>query len=182
MILRRMVATGWSGEAAPATETYGAVSDLSSPLRSPLSAVRYPRRRFLRLTGAGILAVAALPMLAACEGAIEKRFTVEMNDERSFDKQQGGGVGFVPSRLTIPRGSTVVWVNRGSYPHTATDDPSKAQNKTNALLPSGVAPWDSGDLYPGESWTRVFDVPGRYLYFDRYQESLGMIGTIAVTG
>jgi plastocyanin len=142
----------------------------------------FPRRRLLQRMAKGVLAAVVAPLLASCTGAIEKRHTVDMYDERNFDVQQGGSNGFTPGILRIATGDTVVWFNRGTYPHTATADASKARNTSDVSLPAGVAGWDSGDVYPGGSWQRRFGAPGKYIYFDQYQEGLGMIGTILVGG
>ena len=48
--------------------------------------------------------------------------------------------------------------------------------------PSGVQPFDSGDLYAGECWVYIVDMPGIYGYFCRRDEGLGMIGTVNVSG
>jgi plastocyanin len=89
---------------------------------------------------------------------------------------------FQPAQLTVPRGTTVTWVNSSSVQHTVTDDPSKAVNPADAQLPSGVQPWDSGNVDAGKTYQHTFDVPGTYKYFCMPHESAGMIGTIVVTG
>lgn len=52
---------------------------------------------------------------------------------------------------------------------------------SHVALPEGVAPWDSGELTGGQTWSRTFDVPGTYRYFCGPHEGRGMIGTITVT-
>jgi plastocyanin len=131
------------------------------------------RRGFLRLVGASTLAVAATPLFAACGGAPGgQAFTVNMTDSLTFD----------PADLTVPRGATVTWRNTGAIAHTATDDPSKAQDKANAVLPAGASPWDSGNVEPGQSWSYTFETPGQYTYFCIPHESAGMVGRIRVSG
>jgi plastocyanin len=88
---------------------------------------------------------------------------------------------FEPAELTVPKGSTVTWINKGQAVHTATDDPSKAINKSNAVLPIGAQPFDSGSVPAGASYSHTFDVPGEYTYFCIPHESLGMVGHITVT-
>lgn len=95
-----------------------------------------------------------------------------MNDQLRFD----------PDNLTIPKGATVTWKNVAQVPHTATDDPAKAGNKANAVLPNGAEPWDSGLIPGGESWSRTFDVSGTYTYFCIPHEAAGMVGRITVQG
>ncbi len=65
-------------------------------------------------------------------------------------------------------------------PSTVTDDPSKAANSADALLPSGAQPWDSGTIDPARTYTHTFDVPGTYKYFCQPHEAAGMAGTIVV--
>ena len=81
----------------------------------------------------------------------------------------------------MPKGSTVTWINTSQVVHTVTDDPSKAINKSDAVLPSGAQPFDSGSISAGASSSHTFDVPGRYTYFCIPHESLGMVGHITVT-
>jgi plastocyanin len=72
---------------------------------------------------------------------------------------------FLPSEVTVPRGSVVVWTNRGSEPHTTT-----AWNR-----------WDSGVLRPGESCEAWFVTPGTYSYLSIVAADGGaMAGTITV--
>jgi plastocyanin len=66
-------------------------------------------------------------------------------------------------------------------PHTITTDQSKAANTSDASVPSGAQPWDSGFVNGGQSYSHTFDVPGTYRYFCLPHESLGMVGTIVVT-
>ena len=132
--------------------------------------IRLARRRLLRLGAASALGLAVTPLLAACE-ANAAGVTVEMTTYKQYD----------PSVVTIRRGAQVIWKNTSQRTHTATCDPARAQNAGHVVLPQGVAPWDSGAVYPGQTWARTFDTPGRYLYFCRYHETEGMIGMITVT-
>jgi plastocyanin len=89
---------------------------------------------------------------------------------------------FVPTTLTVQRGTTVVWTNTGQTAHTVTDDPSKAVNKADAVLPDGAQAWDSGTINGGETFSHTFDTPGQYTYFCIPHESLGMVARITVSG
>ena len=72
---------------------------------------------------------------------------------------------FLPAEVTVPRGSVVVWTNRGSNPHTTT-----AWNR-----------WDSGILRPGESCEAWFVSPGTYSYLSIVAaDGDAMAGTITV--
>ena len=102
---------------------------------------------------------------AASSGA-----TVTLSDDNKF----------TPATLTVAAGTTVTFLNSSTMIHSVTDDPSKAVNKANAQLPSGVQPWDSGLLQPSQKWTHTFAVAGTYKYFCVPHETLGMLGTITV--
>jgi plastocyanin len=114
---------------------------------------------------------AAQSSAAPSGGGSRQSFTVNMTDANRFE----------PAELTVPKGATVTWINTSQAVHTVTDDPSKAVNKSNAALPNGAQPWDSGTIAGGASFSNTFDVPGRYTYFCIPHESLGMVGHITVT-
>lgn len=59
---------------------------------------------------------------------------------------------FGPARLTVPKGTRVVWTNRDDIPHTV----------TSALQPPA---FKSAALDTGERFGMVFDKPGTYHYF-----------------
>jgi plastocyanin len=138
------------------------------------------RRGFLRTAGQAALGAAALPILAACApsdgGAGATRTpaaggaVVEMTDDLTFE----------PDKLTIKVGDTVTWRNTGSIVHTSTDDPSKAQDPANAVLPEGAEPWDSGDVAGGEEFSHTFETPGEYTYFCIPHETAGMVARLTV--
>ena len=56
---------------------------------------------------------------------------------------------FDPAEVTVPAGSTVVWVNEGREDHTVTADDQS---------------FDSGYKKKGASWQRAFPSPGKYAY------------------
>lgn len=59
---------------------------------------------------------------------------------------------FSPPILTVPVGTKVTWTNRDDIPHTVTDQDHPREVRSPAL--------DTGDSY-----SRVFTVPGTYRYF-----------------
>lgn len=128
------------------------------------------RRRALRLIGAGTLLTATTPLLAACQATGGQRFVIRMTGNNRYE----------PATLEVPRGATVIWQNAGTNAQSVTCDPAKTRNGSHAQLPGSVAPWDSENLYAGDTWTRAFDTPGAYVYFSRFHEAEGMIGTITV--
>ncbi len=72
--------------------------------------------------------------------------------------------GFSPQVIAINAGDTVVWTNRGTQNHTVASD--------GALL------YDSGNIRPGTSWSRVFPAAGSYGYHDGAHPTLK--GTVTV--
>jgi plastocyanin len=74
------------------------------------------------------------------------------------------GSRFRPATLTIALGTTVRWFNDDALPHTVS---------------AADASWDSGNVAPGATFERSYDLPGTYPYVCRYHP--GMAGTIVVT-
>ncbi len=74
-------------------------------------------------------------------------------------------IAFNPSSLTINKGASVTWTNDDSTTHTVTSD-------------TGV--WDSGNLSPGQTYTRQFNDTGTFPYHCSIHVGQGMKGTIIV--
>jgi plastocyanin len=55
--------------------------------------------------------------------------------------------GFVPTSITVKRGTEITWTNRDTMQHTVTS-----------------AGFDSGSLNPGQSYSRVFNTTGSFDY------------------
>lgn len=130
-----------------------------------------------KLTRREALAALGAVLLTACfsdrtgptqngEGTV-----VEMTDALTFS----------PETVTIEVGDTVTWRNTSDFPHTATCDPSKANDPSNVQLPADADPWDSGSVGGGGEFSRTFDVPGQYDYVCLPHEGQGMLGTVVVT-
>lgn len=126
------------------------------------------RSRLLRRAGVGaalLVALAASPAVAA-----EPAVTVEMTNRLEFD----------PEHVTVQAGETIRWENTSHLVHTVTTDPELAQVDAHVQLPEGAEAFDSGDVEPGRSFERTFDVPGEYHYFCQPHEAAGMTGRITV--
>ncbi len=89
-------------------------------------------------------------------------------------------MGFVPPAITVNVGDKVVWKNSSQVIHNVVDDASKALSTIDVKLPSGVHPFDSGLLQPGQSFSRVFTEPGIYRYVCTLHEGSGMKGVVIV--
>ncbi|MEZ4869292.1 MAG: plastocyanin/azurin family copper-binding protein [Caldilineaceae bacterium] len=134
------------------------------------------RRRILQWAGKAMLGIGLAPLVAACSIVTRPRlFNVTMSGPDP--------TMFLPGSLTIPRGATVIWKNDDIYPHTVTCQPTEGQaGASYAKLPQGAQPWDSGNIYTGETWSYTFTTPGDYLYYSRRDESGHMLGSITVIG
>jgi plastocyanin len=89
-------------------------------------------------------------------------------------------MGFVPPAITVNVGTRVVWRNSSQVIHNVVNDASKALSRVDVSLPSGVRPFDSGFLQPGQSFSRVFSEPGIYHYVCTLHEASGMKGVVIV--
>ncbi len=85
-----------------------------------------------------------------------------------------------PSSIQISVGQTVEWQNDGQVSHSVTDDPARANQPGDALLPAGVEPFNSGGVMPGGRFRYTFGKPGRYRYFCLNHEGDKMIGEVVV--
>ena len=75
---------------------------------------------------------------------------------------------FAPATLTIPVGTTVVWTNQDTAPHTATSSAGSAFT------------FDTGNLTTGKSGKVTFNTAGTFQYFCTVHPR--MVATIVVTG
>ncbi|MFQ5703175.1 MAG: plastocyanin/azurin family copper-binding protein [Gemmatimonadales bacterium] len=128
-------------------------------------------------TGLGILAAGTLVFSGATRGQTSNAgpanghtVTVRMTDDMKF----------IPEHPTVTAGDTVVWVNEGSLPHTATDRPGAAGVAEHNVVPDGAEPWDSGLMNKGDRFKLVLTVPGDYTYLCIFHEAAGMIGKLTV--
>jgi plastocyanin len=112
-------------------------------------------RRLLQLATLSLLVLLVFAPSAWAQG---QEVTVRMED--NF---------FEPANITVEPGTTVTWVQSGNNPHTTT---------------SYDGLWDSGMIEGGSGGTFsfTFEEPGTFDYFCIPHESLGMIGSVTVTG
>lgn len=105
----------------------------------------------------------------AAQGTVAGKGSVNMGD-----------MSFLPATITVNAGEKVVWKNSSFAVHNVVDDASKATSVIDVKLPAGVQPFDSGYLQPGETYSRVFTVPGIYRYVCTLHEANGMKGVLIV--
>jgi plastocyanin len=96
---------------------------------------------------------------------------VKMNDDDPM---------YRPTSIQITTGQTVEWENDGQVSHSVTDDPGRAQNLADVLLPAEVRPFNSGNVMPGGHFRHTFTQPGRYRYFCLTHEGDKMVGEVIV--
>lgn len=115
-----------------------------------------------------IVALSVLAMTVAVAGGVRAQEVAETQEPAApepvvvrmrFDR-------FIPDSITVPAGTTLVWVNEE-------DDPT---NSHNVIAESGA--FESPYIYPGESWSFTFVTPGEYRYYCDLHE--GMYGTVIV--
>ncbi len=115
----------------------------------------------------------AAPVLLAAENeapSTNRSVTVIMRDDMRF----------YPEHVSMTPGDTIIWINEGAMPHTATDKPGTAGIDDHNILPPDAEPWDSGLLQSGERFAYVFTVAGDYTYLCVLHELAGMVGKVTV--
>lgn len=103
------------------------------------------------------------------------------------EKQTGPAVpvhmsetGFTTPKIFIHAGQAIVWNNSSQAIHNVIADSGKAMVSGDVQLPSGAAPFGSGYITPGQSYSHVFTKPGIYKYVCTLHENNGMKGIIVV--
>lgn len=129
--------------------------------------MKIDRRAFMEMV-AGLGVIVASPALAQGK-------TVEVS-------MKNGPKGvFVPATVNISLGDTVKWTNPGVITHSVTFDPAQTDSASNVVLPSGVAPFDSGNMEENATFNHTFTVKGTYKYICKFHEAMGMVGTVIVS-
>jgi len=131
------------------------------------------RRGFIKLITLALGTSLGSPVLTSCTSERSQEYEVDIVIQQNE-------ISYSPVTLTVPRGSTIIWLNKSYYSQSATCDPEKNTNGVIANLPTGSQPWDSGVLYPGQRFTKRFDVPGTYIYFSLPRISTSIVGTLIV--
>ncbi len=94
---------------------------------------------------------------------------------------------FRPVEFEIVAGTEVIFENRGRNDHNILPDGVKNDAEMTALLASSDAPeaWGvvAADFVPGDVYSHVFGVPGRYPYYCSIHGApgAGMYGVLVVT-
>ncbi|MCC8965355.1 hypothetical protein H8A95_24320 [Bradyrhizobium sp. Pear76] len=88
---------------------------------------------------------------------------------------------FAPATINISVGDTVKWTNPAVITHSVTFDPAQATTASHVVLPAGAAPFDSGNMEEGATFSHTFTVRGTYKYVCKFHEAMGMAGTVVVS-
>lgn len=107
------------------------------------------RLRHVLLAAATVLALAGLAPVATYADSSVQSAAVTITDS-----------GFSPATANVSVGGTVTWTNKGNNVHSAqsTNNPNATQGNPNP------APFDSGGLGPGQTFSFVFPQAGVYTY------------------
>ena len=152
----------------------------------------YTRRAYL-----GSATVAIAVGVAGCLGQSTAERLAEEHDVRVEMRS----TLYDPKSVTVERGASIVWHNKGNIHHTVTayedEIPDRADYFASGIGESESEARDLAGRYPAEyvseeqkvvdngyieseGWYhRTFDVPGKYAYFCEPQKA-GMTGTITV--
>jgi len=95
-----------------------------------------------------------------------------------------GQADYRPDGITIQSGQKVRFINTSDFTHTVTDRPLPAQKRTGSdlgdQLPRGAQSFDSGDIFPQQSWEHKFTTRGTYRFHCREHEPDRMTGVVEV--
>jgi plastocyanin len=124
-----------------------------------------------------------LGLLSACSAGDRERsaYAIDLTDTGLF----------APATLRLAPGASVTFHNAGTQPRevyyragdvvTRQSRPPGAPDLTPGTAPpANAAPWRSGTLYPGESWTHTFTERGAYVFESPY--AAGFPGTPSTLG
>jgi plastocyanin len=95
---------------------------------------------------AATLAAAALGLAVACAPPPPRTHAVEIR-----------GFAYLPARLEVAVGDTVMWVNRDVVPHTVTRDGGR---------------WDSGSVEGERAWRLIVTPPGSQSYYCAFHPTM----------
>lgn len=137
-------------------------------------AVTLSRREFVLTTG-GTAAAAAT---SADKANAQDQVTIDMTDQLVFD----------PDETTVAPGTTVVWENVGTIPHSVTAYENEIPDDAEYFASGGFDDEDAArDAYPegsvegGETYEHTFEVEGTYGYFCIPHEAAGMVAELTVS-
>jgi plastocyanin len=138
-----------------------------------------------RVSGTGVAQAPATPdVQQACDATPAAGATPLASPVATGDVSMMNDLRFDPAEIVIHAGQSVRWANESSMPHTATGDPDQnpvqATNPEYVVLPDSAEPWGSPLLQPGEEFTQIFTIPGRYEYICIPHVLSGMRGAIVV--
>ena len=118
-----------------------------------------------------ILASAALAFAAACGTSYNNSSSGGATGSTGALTVSAKGTSFSPSTMSVSAGQTVTWRNDDSIDHTVTSGTNcTSDGKFDQVI------------HPGETFQYTFPTAGSFPYFCRFHCSMGMTGTVSVTG
>jgi plastocyanin len=114
--------------------------------------------------GAALLLATIAVLLVGCGGGTDRTSSSSVTDAESAKAVTIEDYLYEPARIAVPKGTTVIFANRDSTPHTAT---SKAPGE-----------FESGSLDSGESGEITLEKSGTFAYYCLFHPF--MKGTIVV--
>lgn len=95
-------------------------------------------------------------------------------NQRTYTSQSQGFTFkyFSDARLTIPKGTTVTFVNEDTASHSLKSGTANFFAHNRSFEPDGK--FSSGEIQPGKSWTVTFDQTGFYRIFDENYQWMDM--------
>ena len=103
--------------------------------------------------------LATIVLISGCTGPSEKNTSVGVS---TVDIS---GYAFIPATIVVPNGTTVVWTNKDSTPHTITGND-----------------FDSGSISQGQAFSHTFKETGTFEYHCKiHPNTPNMKGNVIVT-
>jgi plastocyanin len=103
--------------------------------------------------------ICATYRFSACKGTNTGTITLAPGTPTTTVFIKVGDDFFFPNKLTISRGQTVHWTNKGGEPHTVTSNPG-----TERCKPSSPESFQSPQLDQNDTIDRTFNNPGTFAY------------------
>ena len=124
-----------------------------------------------------ITAILSVALLAACGTDAPADRSVPASREGLVVIEMTDDMTFAPDTITATVGDTIVWVNRGDLPHTAT---ARADFLPLEQLPLSAESWDSGLMDAGSEFRIVVQAKGDYRYVCTLHQAAGMVAHFRV--
>jgi plastocyanin len=116
------------------------------------------------------LTIALVFGLSFLSYAQDNSVVIEMTNAASYQ----------PDEIVVRKGERITWRNISDQIQTITVKTEISNDKKIAFYPDDAEPFSSGAIYPGESFSYTFFIPGSYELVSLPNEKNGMLGRIVV--